>query len=186
MFVKKWPLEYQKVIKTYLPTYLWDSSDSHDRSDSSDSSVKWPTTFFFTKKLLNKFTFFSQKKTFFKLFSFKNFFHQNTQNAKIHKISNCDKTKNLKLWWNSKSQILMKPKNSNCDETQKLKLWWISNTQIVTKLKNSFCDENQIVMKLKNSNCDETPKVKFWRNSKTQIVKTSITQNVTKLKFGQN
>ena len=38
MFVKKWPLEYQKVIKTYLPTYLWDSSDTSDRSDSSDSS----------------------------------------------------------------------------------------------------------------------------------------------------
>ena len=28
MFVKKWPLEYQKEIKTYLPTYQWDSSDS--------------------------------------------------------------------------------------------------------------------------------------------------------------
>ena len=38
MFVKKWPLEYQKVIKTYLPTYLWDSSDSSDSSDSCDSS----------------------------------------------------------------------------------------------------------------------------------------------------
>ena len=38
MFVKKWPLEYQKVIKTYLPTYLWDSSDSSDSSDRSDSS----------------------------------------------------------------------------------------------------------------------------------------------------
>ena len=44
MFVKKLPLHYQKVIKTYLPTYLWDSSDSsdsrdsHDSSDSSDSS----------------------------------------------------------------------------------------------------------------------------------------------------
>ena len=26
------------LTKTYLPTYLWDSSDSHDSSDSSDSS----------------------------------------------------------------------------------------------------------------------------------------------------
>ena len=37
---KKWPLEYQKVIKTYRPTYLWDSgdiSDSCDRCDSCDS-----------------------------------------------------------------------------------------------------------------------------------------------------
>ena len=44
MFVKKWPLVYQKVIKTYLPTYLWDSTEisesreSRDSSDSSDSS----------------------------------------------------------------------------------------------------------------------------------------------------
>ena len=38
MFVKKWPLEYQKVIETYLPTYLWDSSDSSDSNDSRDSS----------------------------------------------------------------------------------------------------------------------------------------------------
>ena len=38
MFVLKWPLEYQKVIKTHPHTYLWDSSDSSDRRDSSDSS----------------------------------------------------------------------------------------------------------------------------------------------------
>ena len=37
MFVKKWPLEYQKVIKTYLPTYLWDSSDSSEICNSCDS-----------------------------------------------------------------------------------------------------------------------------------------------------
>ena len=45
-FVKKWTLEYWKVSKTYLPTYLWNSSnsseicDSSDISDSSDSSDK--------------------------------------------------------------------------------------------------------------------------------------------------
>ena len=38
MLVKKWHLEYQKVIKIYLPTYLWDSSDISDSCDSSDSS----------------------------------------------------------------------------------------------------------------------------------------------------
>ena len=38
MFVKKWPFEYQKVIKSYLPTYLWDSSDSCESSESSESS----------------------------------------------------------------------------------------------------------------------------------------------------
>ena len=37
MFVKKLPLEHQKVIKTYLPTYLWDSSDSSDSSDSREN-----------------------------------------------------------------------------------------------------------------------------------------------------
>ena len=35
MVVKKWKC---KVIKTYLHTYLWDSSDSSDICDSSDSS----------------------------------------------------------------------------------------------------------------------------------------------------
>ena len=37
MFVKKWPLHFQKVIKTYLTTYLWDISDSSDSRESSDS-----------------------------------------------------------------------------------------------------------------------------------------------------
>ena len=51
------------------------------------------------------------------------------------KPSNCDKTK--------KTQIVTKLKNSNCDKTKKLKLWQNSKTQIVlktqmkTKLKNS-------------------------------------------------
>ena len=65
MFVKKLPLEYQQVFKTYLPTYLWDSSDSDSRdswdssnssdnsdgSDSSDSSDQKKT--FSKKKLLS-------------------------------------------------------------------------------------------------------------------------------------
>ena len=37
MFVKKGPSEYQKVIKTYLRTYLQDRSDSSSSYDSSDS-----------------------------------------------------------------------------------------------------------------------------------------------------
>ena len=37
MFVKKWPLEYQKAIKTYSPNYLWDSSDSSEICNSCDS-----------------------------------------------------------------------------------------------------------------------------------------------------
>ena len=38
MFVKNWPLEYQKVIKTHLCTYLRNGSDSSDSRDGSDSS----------------------------------------------------------------------------------------------------------------------------------------------------
>ena len=36
--MKKWSLEYQKVIKTHLCTYLQDSSYSSDISDISDNS----------------------------------------------------------------------------------------------------------------------------------------------------
>ena len=35
---KKWPLVYQMLIKSYLPSYLCDSSDSSDSGDSSDIS----------------------------------------------------------------------------------------------------------------------------------------------------
>ena len=60
-----------------------------------------------------------------------------------------------------KTQVVMKPKNSNCDETQKLKLWWNSKTQIVMKLKNS---KPHIVMKLKNSNGNKIKIFKLWQN----------------------
>ena len=72
------------------------------------------------------------------------------------KILNCDKTKQFKLWQNSKAQIGTKLK-----------------TQIVTKLRNSNCDKIQKVklwQNSKNSNCDKSPKLKLWPNSKTQIV----------------
>ena len=71
MFVKKGPLEYQMVIKTYLCTYLRDRSyssdsrDSSDRSESSDSSDSNDTsdrsdqTTLYTKKFN---LFFSTKK----------------------------------------------------------------------------------------------------------------------------
>ena len=38
MFVKKWPLEYQMVTKTYLPSNLCDISDGSNSGDSNDSS----------------------------------------------------------------------------------------------------------------------------------------------------
>ena len=62
----------------------------------------------------------------------------------------------LKLWHDSKTQIVTKLKNSNYDKTKKnSKLWLNSKIQIVTNLKNS--------------NCDKTIKKKLWQNSKTQI-----------------
>ena len=60
--VKKWSLEYKKVIKTHLRTYLRDgsyssdssdssdNSDSSDSSDSNDSSDSSEQTTFYTKK----------------------------------------------------------------------------------------------------------------------------------------
>ena len=55
------------------------------------------------------------------------------------KNSNCDfypklksnETQKLKLWLNSRTQILMKLKSSNYDETQEHELGWNSKTQIV-------------------------------------------------------
>ena len=68
---------------------------------------------------------------------------------------------------------------------QKLKLWPNSKTQILTKLKklkfggkkqNLNCEKTKILTKLKNWICDKTKfwenkKIKFWQNSKNQIVK---------------
>ena len=51
MFVKKWHLEYQKVIKTYLHTYLRDSSYSSDSSDSSDGNESSDQTTLDSKKI---------------------------------------------------------------------------------------------------------------------------------------
>ena len=118
MFVKKWPLDYQQVFKTLLPTYLWDSSDSSDicascdSIDSSDSSDSGDI-----KKNIYIYNFFY-------IFCFtKKKITKNLHN------SNCDEThivmklKKLKFWGDLKTQIVMKLKNSNCDKTQKLKLW---------------------------------------------------------------
>ena len=93
------------------------------------------------------------------------------------------------MWWNLKTQIVMKLKNSNCDKTQKLNLWWNSKlkfwwnsnlndnktqnlklqekTLIVTKLK--LWEEK----KLKNLKCDQ---LKLWQNSITKIMIHSTTQ----------
>ena len=110
-----------------------------------------------------------------------------TQNLIYLKNSNCDHTEKFKLWWNSKTQIVMKLKtqivmtlktsncdktlNSNCNKTQKLKFCQNSKTQIVTKLKlwqKSNCEKKSItqnVTKLKNSNCHKTQKLELWHRT---------------------
>ena len=57
------------VTKTYLPTYLGDSSDSCDSSDSSENNDSGDQNTFFTKQLfpLNFFLttiFFTNKKKY--------------------------------------------------------------------------------------------------------------------------
>ena len=134
MFLKKWPLEYQIVTKTYLPSNLCDSSDGSDssnRSDSCDSSdtsdISDSSDSSDQKKICQKKTFFLTKQLYFnnknilQIFfsSQKKVVHQKTHNSNCDEIrnSNCVETQKLKLWWNSKTQTVMKLKNSNCDET---------------------------------------------------------------------
>ena len=111
------------------------------------------------------------------------------------KKSNCNEIQTLKLWWNSKTLIVMKLTNSNCDETQKPKLLWKSKTQIVMKLKKSRKfkwwqnSKTHMVTRLKSPNCDKTQKLKLWQNSKSQIVtnlKNSACDKTQKLKLWQN
>ena len=66
--------------------------------------------------------------------------------------TNCDKTREFKLWEEKKlkTQIVTKLKNSNCDKTQKLKLLQNSKTKTETKHKNFYCDKIQ--------------KLKLWQN----------------------
>ena len=162
-FVKKWPLEYQMVTKTYITSNLCDSSNSSDSCDNSDSSDSSDRSDSSDQKVVSPKTFFTKKN----IFSCHNSFFSQQKKPILTKNLNCDETQKLKLWWNSKTQILMKLKNSNCDETKK--------TQIVMKLKKSNCDETQqlklrwnsktqIMMKLKNSNCDWTKNSNFDDN----------------------
>ena len=89
----------------------------------------------------------------------------------------CDKTKKLKkLWRNSKTQIVTKPKNLNCYKTQNLKLW---------KIRNPNCDKTKKKSSLKkklkkNLNCDQTQWLQLWQNSnhdKTEIVTKLVDSN---------
>ena len=101
------------VTKTCLPSNLCDishssdnsdscySSDSNDSIDSSDSS---------------------DQKTFFPPFLFSKYYFSHFFCIFFLSKNISPITSKLKLWWNLKTQIVMKLKNSN-DETQKLKLW---------------------------------------------------------------
>ena len=119
--------------------------------------------FFFHTKILT--FFFTQKKTCFHKNSLKNSTNSNCDKTQIW---NGDITQNIKLWWNSKTQLWW---NSNFDETQKLKLWWNSKTQILIKLKNSR------VTKLKTSNWHKPQKLKSSQ-TKTRTY-TSLRCNTT-------
>ena len=89
---------------------------------------------------------------------------------------NCDKTRKLKLcrkkpwklklWQNSRTQIVTKLKNWNWDQTQNFLICQNLKTQILTKLKKKIVTKlkTQSVTKLKNLNCDKTWKLKLWQN----------------------
>ena len=81
---------------------------------------------------------------------------------------NCNKTPKVKLWQNSKTEIMTNLRNSNKKKIKNI-IRDKTQTQMVTKLKcqqNSSSNSN----KNQNLNCDKTQKLKCWPNSKTQIV----------------
>ena len=105
---------------------------------------------------------------------------QNPQIVKKLK-KNSYKIQKLELWQ-------LKP--SNWQETQKLKMWQNSKTQIVTKLKTSNCDKTQKIQfetKLKSTNCDKSQKLKLWQNKKLKLwqLKKSNCDKTQKLKLWQ-
>ena len=99
---------------------------------------------------------------------------------------NCDKTK-TQNGKNSKTQIMTKLKNSNFDKTHKLKLWQNSKTQIVKKnyKKKSRFDKTkktQIVTKIKNSNRHTTQKYLFWLSARYVLFSTSSSIKLENIK----
>ena len=72
---------------------------------------------------------------------------------------------------NLQNSIVMKLKTPNCDETQKFKLWWNSKTQIVMKLKmGTKIIKKKMVTKIIKKKWWQIHKLKLWQNLKTQIV----------------
>ena len=101
-------------ILTKLKLWQKSSCNISDCSDSSDQKNFFPKSFF-----VHFFTFF------FLFFLPKKISPKNLN-------LNCDETQKLKLWWNSKTQIVMKLK--------KLKFWFNSKTQILMIIKTSNCE----------------------------------------------
>ena len=104
-FLKKLPLEYQMVAKTYLPSNLSDYSESSDSSESSessdssecrDSSDKSDGKKLFLKKLIfpQKTFCFHKKKL---CFTRKPVVTRRKQKITIKKKLNFDETQKLKL-----------------------------------------------------------------------------------------
>ena len=71
---------------------------------------------------------------------------------KLWENSNCDKTQvvaTLKLWQNSNCEIKnQKLKNSKCDKTWELKLWQNSKTEMLTKLEIWHFKGNKVMLSL--------------------------------------
>ena len=87
--------------------------------------------------------------------------------------SSCGQNQKLKLWPNSKTQMVTKVKNSNRDKTLKKKLLWQKGKTQIKKKSN--CDITK-----KNSNFDITKKT---QNVTVVIVKKQLD---TSLKLCQN
>ena len=150
--MKKLPLKYQIVTKTYLkPTY-----------ETVVTVVKLVTVgIVVTKKLFfHQKPFLTQKNSHQKMvLTKKNFFHRKLKMWKI-KNSKCDNSRfdnlecdELKMWQHTKTQNL-KPQNGT-----KLRMWRNSKTQ---------CDKTQKLIMWQTTTQNATiQKLKMWQNSKT-------------------
>ena len=175
MFVQKWPLEYQKVIKTYSSdssdsSDTSDRSDSSDSSDSNDSSDSCDQTTLYTKKLnLPKPTylrdssycsdnsdssdqknFFTPKKRFHQNFFFftkKLFYTKNHATSSDKDRATSSHTKNHAI--SQQQQKITQPLH------KKNHLWCVVNYNFVTKIRSQkLCDLSFVTTILWLQFCD--------------------------------
>ena len=93
------------------------------------------------------------------------------------KNSNYDKTQILKLWANSKTQIVEKLSSASSDSSDSSDKQ-IPSHFLVLKIVREKNSKSKIVTKPKNSNFDKNQKHKLWQDLKTKIL--------TKLKKQKN